>query len=569
MSDETSADAAPVSASEVARRRRLRRSTAEPAPPDPQGPRALLIIGAVLALLVVIGTLLPVAGASSGSSATVEPVATSTAVCPEPGSIDGSRTVSAMTVVPDLPGQDREGDASVAFLRGSDDPDLADAGLEQPEASLAQPGDSAEVFAESKRLAPLEIRTSGALAPGLVAAQTTLDSFDDNRGLTSTACLGPDTSWWFVGGGSSAGRETQLVLVNPESTPAELDVSISGPEGPVTTPRLRGLVVEPRSRIVVRLAREAPRLLAVAWHVDVRSGRVVAALSDSELDGFVPRGADWIPPSADPANRVLVPGVIPGEGGRLLVIHAPGELDATVKVRLITEGGSYVPSAMSSVDVPAGTVVTVDLDSALEGQAATVDLQSDVPIVAGIRQRHPGIDASEGSLEETSFASGAVLISDIAAAAGLPAERTTAVTIWVTAPGPVQQVVAAPANSMGSMESMAAASDDTPVADDTPITVTVRILPFSPDGAVPEPEPITVTVPRDRLVAIEIPRPEGATWFTAVVEPVGGPVVVAHRALRRNPDGSLITGYPWRPLRTTVEVPAAREDAAVLLPAAP
>ena len=77
---------------------------------------------------------------------------------------------------------------------------------------------------------------------------------------------------------------------------------------------------------------------------------------------------------------------------------------------------------------------------------------------------------------------------------------------------------------------------------------------------------IDLEIPRDRLVGIDIPRPEGAAWFTAVVTPEGGPVVVAHRALRRNPNGSLVTGYPWRPLRTTVEVPVAYEDAAVTLP---
>jgi hypothetical protein len=36
-----------------------------------------------------------------------------------------------------------------------------------------------------------------------------------------------------------------------------------------------------------------------------------------------------------------------------------------------------------------------------------------------------------------------------------------------------------------------------------------------------------------------------------------GDIVVAHRSVRRNRDGSLITGYPWRPLRTTVVVPRA------------
>lgn len=546
------------------RRRRSRRprSDAQTPPADPRGPRAAAALLAALVVIVLIGLLLPAPSTSGGGAIATDPVDSSTAVCPEPGSIDGALTTSAMTVVPGLPGQDRDGAASVSYLRGTDDPDLVDPqapDVEDPGQALAQPGDSAEVVADSQRLPPLEIRTTGSLGPGLVAAQVTRDSFNDRRGLASTACLGPDTSWWFVGGGSVAGRDTRLVLVNPESSPAEIDVVLSGPDGEITTPSLRGVVVEARGRVVVSLTRIAPRLPAVAWHVVARSGRVVAAVSDIEIEGFVPRGADWIPPSADPATRVLIPGVIPGEGGRQLLVYAPGDIDATVKVRLITEGGAYVPAALSEVDVAAGTVTAVDLDGALEGQAATVDLASDVPIVAGIRQRHPAIDARTGALEETSFTTGAVAITDVAAAAGLPAEKITAVTLWITAPGALQEIKA---HSDGM-----AMGDDTSVAvDDSEVTATITVLPFATDSAMAPPAPITVTIPRDRLVTVEIPRPRGADWYTAVVQPQGGAVVVAHRSVRRNPDGSLVTGYPWRPLRTTVQVPLAYAAAADLLP---
>jgi hypothetical protein len=61
-------------------------------------------------------------------------------------------------------------------------------------------------------------------------------------------------------------------------------------------------------------------------------------------------------------------------------------------------------------------------------------------------------------------------------------------------------------------------------------------------------------------VTVDIPRPEGASWYTVVATVDGGDVVIAHRLLRRNKDGSLITGYPWVPLRTTVVVPRAVPD---------
>lgn len=591
MSDDIpDAPETPESSRAAERTRRLRRRRrADAAPPaDPGAWRVVGIVAAIAVVLVLVGLLAPAPGADGPAQGAVQPVDSSTAVCPEPGSVDGSRTTSAMTVIPGLDGQDREGESAISYLEGGDgtgdgssdtvaadeEPVAADG---ETQGALVEPGDAAQVVAEESRLPALEIRTLGGLAPGLVAAQTTQDSFSAGRGLSSQACLGPDTTWWFVGGGSTAGRESQLVLVNPESTTAELEVAISGPEGPVSTPRLRGIVVEPRSRVVVRLSREAPRLPAVAWKVTVRQGRVMAALSDRETDGFVPRGADWIPATVDPSTRVLVPGVIGGPGGRQLLVHAPGELSATVRVRLITAAGSFVPAATPEVEVPGGAVVLVDLDSALQGDDATVDLQSDQPIVAGVRQRHPGVDAAAGSLDELSFTAGATVIGSGASAAvtGLPAERSTRVTVWLTAPDDIITIERAPEADMAGMGSEAESSPmdgsagaTAPAGDATaddsevpPARVTLRVLAAAPGGApLPAVDDIVVSVEQGRLVAVDIPRPAGAAWFTVVASVADGEVVIAHRALRRNRDGSLITGYPWRPLRTTVLVPRAVPD---------
>lgn len=301
----------------------------------------------------------------------------------------------------------------------------------------------------------------------------------------------------------------------------------------------------------------------------------MAALSDRESDGFVPRGADWIPASVDPSTRVLIPGVIGGPGGRQLLVHAPGDLSATVRVRLITAAGSFVPAATPEIEVPGGSVVSVDLDSALQGDDATVDLQSDQPIVAGVRQRHPGVDASAGSLEELSFTAGAALISGDAAVTGLPAERSTGVTVWLTAPDDIITIERAPDADMADMDAQAnaesgdattePASAEPPsgqgATDDSapsPVQARLRILAASPDGeALPAADDIVVSVPRGRLVSVDIPRPEGAAWFTVVATVSSGELAIAHRAVRRNKDGSLVTGYPWRPLRTTVVVPRA------------
>lgn len=569
---------------EERRRLRRRRTRTDAAPPaDPGAWRTLGIVAASIVVVVVAGVLVPIPGAEESASGDVQPVDSSTAVCPEPGSVDGSLTTSLITVIPGQPGQDRAGEAVIGFLDGPDSDgsgaveDTDTSGTDaQTRGQLDQPGDVAQVESGSGRLPALDVRTYGGLAPGLVAAQVTRDSFTRGRGLSSQPCLAPGTTWWFVGGGSTAGRESALVLVNPEETPAEVEVAISGPDGPVSTPRLRGLVVEPRSRVVVRLSREAPRLAAAAWRVTVRQGRLAAALSDREADGFVPRGADWIPATIDPATRVLVPGVQGGDGGRQLLVHAPGDLTATVRVRLITAQGSFVPAATPEFQVPGGTVAAIDLEPSLQGDNATVDLQSDLPIVAGVRQTHPAVDASVGALEDISFTTGAARVSSIAAVTGLPAERSTGVTVWITAPDEVIEIDRAPVpdaasgetpmpdmdvSASPSLDDSAAASSSTGADDAPAVSVTLSILAISAAGEpVDAGEDIVVSVPRGRLVAVDIPRPEGAAWMTAVATVAQGDVVIAHRALRRNKDGSLVTGYPWRPLRSSVVVPRAVPD---------
>lgn len=561
---------------EQRRRGRPRRErAAEPAPADPRGPLALLVVAGILLALVGIGSVLPRSTGPQPAVPTLEPVDSSTVVCPEPGAVDGAVTTSTVAVVPGLPGQDREGAAEVTYLRGTGEEER-----EEPGIVLAEPGDSGQVQADARRLPPLAVRTVGSLAPGLVATESTIDSYADGRGLSSTACLGPDTSWWFVGSGSTAGRESNLILVNPESSPAEVDISIAGPDGPIVTPALRGLTVDADARVVVRLTREAPRLPSAAWHVTVRSGRVVAAVQDSEVEGFVARGADWIPPSADPSTRVLIPGIMPGRSDRQLIVHAPGDVAATVRVRLITQEGSYVPTALSQIEVPAGAVVTQTLTEALDGQAVTLELSSDVPIVAGVRQRHSGVAAKESPLDEVSFTAGANLITTAAALTGLSADPGTGVTLWITAPpsplpapGSTPDATASP----GAMESMGKGSDDsadpTATRDDTaasalpgrtPVRVTVEVLPVGTAA----PEPITLEIVPGRVAELRIKRPEGADWYTVVVRPEGGGVVVAHRFSIQGQRGALISGFPWRALRTTVPIPPSLEDISIAVPGA-
>jgi hypothetical protein len=91
--------------------------------------------------------------------------------------------------------------------------------------------------------------------------------------------------------------------------------------------------------------------------------------------------------------------------------------------------------------------------------------------------------------------------------------------------------------------------------DDTDTQVSIRLLPFGADSVAPE--PIDVSVPADRAIAVDLPRPENAEWFTAVVTPSRPGIYVAQTSIRRGSRGTLFSGYPLATLRTTVSIPSA------------
>jgi len=66
-------------------------------------------------------------------------------------------------------------------------------------------------------------------------------------------------------------------------------------------------------------------------------------------------------------------------------VGVPGEVDAEVRIKVITEDGVFAPEGQDTLDVPAGTVVSLDLETSLGGRAAAVVLASGQELVAGLQ----------------------------------------------------------------------------------------------------------------------------------------------------------------------------------------
>lgn len=493
----------------------------------PTGWLAPVVVAAIIGAIVGAGSLVG-ANSSDPVQGTIiaEPIRSSVLLCPEPGTGGNLGVRVTGAVIPGQPGQEGEGQAGLRTLPGA----------ESASSNLKAPGEQGQIEAFGTELPAIEAYGEGALAPGLIADQWGRDPSGQGRGMASTACAPAGSDFWFVGGGAVAGRITRVVLVNPDVTSAIVDVIIHGPDGEIDTPTTRGLVVPGQDRIIVRLDEVAPGVNGTAFHVIARSGRVGASVDDEQRSGLESIGTDWIPAAAEPATTVYVPGILAGDGARVLSVVSTSDNDAIVEVRVLAQDGSYLPFERGSVTVPAGAVTTLDMTPALPPSPdgvlpAALQLTSDHPIVAGMRQFFGGRNVQN----EASFTAGAQPFTGPAAVSGLPVRTATDVKLQIVAPA-------------------------------TSVEVDVTMLPFRGGTTIAEPtDPVRVSIPAGEVRVITFEPPTDVEWFTGVITPApgSGPILAAHRVKERSRFGDLITGYPWKPLRVRVPVPQAVPDAAV------
>jgi len=229
----------------------------------------------------------------------------------------------------------------------------------------------------------------GVLAPGTVATQRSWVRSGDSRGLVTAACAPAAASSWLIAGGSDPGRRQRLVLTNPGPNPVTVDLTVLGAKGPIQSPNGHGLVVGPYGRAVVLLDAIAGSEPSPVVHVTAQGGEVAAVVSDTWLDGVVPRGGDDAAPVAAPAREQVIAGVAIA-GRATLRVAVPGDKDAVVESRVLTASGPKALPANGVTRLAAHSSTDIDL-SALPVDAYAVQVRANVPVVAGAMTERRGI----------------------------------------------------------------------------------------------------------------------------------------------------------------------------------
>lgn len=239
--------------------------------------------------------------------------------------------------------------------------------------------------AKTAKPVPLAIQGIGPLAAGTAGTSTTSSTEGVNRGLASVPCQLPGSEFWFVGASGATGRRDILELTNLDSTNAEVNVTIYSSNGLLDLPNARGIVVPARGFTSLYLNLLAPKTRDLALHIESTGGRVSPALRDNATNGKTPGGVDWINQSAAPTTSLVVPGIAPGKGTRILTLANPSDLQATATLTVNGPNGPFKPAGLSTVQIPAGTVKSVQLDAVLRGDPSAVTVSSDQPLTASTR----------------------------------------------------------------------------------------------------------------------------------------------------------------------------------------
>lgn len=369
------------------------------------------IAGVAVLGVVVTGALLlpPASGDASAPSVLVTPVATDQQrVCAgsllRPPEADAASTTTAVAV------------GSAAVTSGSATTGSVGGGPGVRTSRIQAP----EVQGQASS-APSVLAVAGAVdgAPtDLAGAASEIATEPDLAGLAAAACSEATADAWLVGGATTTGRTTFVVLDNPSGVSSTVDLAITGEEGAVSAPGASGISVPAGSRRVLSLAGLAPDLSSPAVHVQSRGGQVVARLEQSTVRGLLAGGVDWISPAAAPATALTMTGlridsssapVAPvegeeapadGEGGSApgagsdpgtdpdretaVRIVVPGSDDADVSVSVAPEDGTDGTGTTFTVQADAGRTTDVPVSDLPDGRYS-VTVQSSVPVTGAVR----------------------------------------------------------------------------------------------------------------------------------------------------------------------------------------
>ena len=244
---------------------------------------------------------------------------------------------------------------------------------------------------------PSGVATQGSALLSLTQVQRV--SLSNLSGLAAANCIRPNSDSWLIGGDTSPGRETLLILSNPSGVDSTVNLEIIGSGGPIQAPGLSSISVPKSKTTVIPISGLAPNLSTFAVHVVSSGGALGTWLQTRTMRGLVAGGVELIGPAVDPSKNLVIPGVFlrgVADAAKLVAANAAYEdlapllrvtstsnKPATVTAQLLGTNAKTYGTVVQQVVAPNSTV-DIAIPGLLDGDyVALVD--SSEPIRAAIR----------------------------------------------------------------------------------------------------------------------------------------------------------------------------------------
>ena len=398
-------------------------------------------------------------------------------------------------------------------------------------------------------------------------AQSMEAELADSTGMAAVRCGAPGSDLWFVGPGKQNGvSKISVSMMNVDSLAASVDVTVITDAGQSQAGNNdTGITVPPHQTVTESLSSVASGSSVVAIEVHTSIGRVVADVSEGSsastttdsttgttgttgtttdgttgttTDGTTTDGTTsasaltWLPVTAAPSTRLVIPGVPPSGSAAGLFIADPGDSSAKVTVTAITPQQKLRPFGTQSVDLPGQSASYVAL-SPLGGINAALVITSNVPVVAGVVVPGAAADAATGAPATASTATAATApISQQAVVAGNISGSGLAASVVLTAPGTAARVrltEIAPASHGG--------------------------------GSVTASQVVPVKAGRTQVASVTAPKgAKHGSAFAVVITPLAGSGPVYAARVETKEQSTVVSIIPAASALTTISLPPVRNS---------
>lgn len=206
----------------------------------------------------------------------------------------------------------------------------------------------------------------------VAAAGASTVTADDLTGFAASACRPPLLESWLIGGSGLTGAADLVLLANPGTVPATVELTVYGVGGPQTPPGSSDIVVAPGTQRVVPLAGIAFDEASPVIRVTAVGAPIHASLQTSITRTLTPGGVDQVGPVPQPAPAHTITGV--GVTGRPEAAAAPDDSAAAAETEIAQSATLLRLLAPSTTTTATVTVTAIGrVEPALEPQAVSLE----------------------------------------------------------------------------------------------------------------------------------------------------------------------------------------------------